>query len=312
MTNAKKDIIGRDESLDVVKSILIVCVVLGHAMREGSWQCEMDTFVLGFIYRFHMPLFVLLCGYFFKFDAPLVMVRKIFLRYWLPYLSGGLLFVIGLGIFKGTSYVASMRNLLFGRGLGAMWFLYSIAAIESVLCTSYATFRRNRELGIFSALGMFVIAILLPIRVESWSVFYFLCGILLKGNLPDCRWGVAFGLLAVSVLWVTDLPWYTEITFVSICFVSCIGVILLWIAKWLLKFKFGCRLAWLGRQTMVILIFHPLFNLVLFRAIPFFASIDKTGLLFWVVESILGIVGCLVVGNMLQRTKIGVLFGVRV
>jgi fucose 4-O-acetylase-like acetyltransferase len=300
----------RDLSLDVIKAILIICVVLGHAMRIGTYSGGMNI-IVDFIYHFHMPLFVLLTGYFFKFDMPSVLIKKIVMRYWLPYCSGGMLFVIGLRIFKGVSVVESLRNLVVGRGLGAMWFLYTIAAIETILYVSYVLFRRNREFGLLMAIALFVITIEAPIRVESWSVFYFLCGMLLKGNLIDCRWGIVFGFLAVIIYSIVDLPWYTDLSFVSMCFVISIGLLLHWSAKRLLKFHVGSFLAWLGKGTLVILIFHPLFNLVLSRTAQFFSTIEKTGLSFWLIEAIVGIVGSLFLGRILRFVKLNTLFGLK-
>ena len=300
----------RDLSLDVVKALLIVLVVLGHSAREGAGSNVMNG-IVSFIYHFHMPFFVLLCGYFFKFDTPSVMARKICLRYWLPYLSGGLLFVAGLWAFKGVAVCESLVNLMLGYRLGAMWFLYTIAAIETVLCISHAISARNRELGLLVAIGLFVAAIAHPVRVESWSVFYFLCGVLLKGRLPACRWGAAFGLLAAAIYCAIDLPWYTELSVVSMAFVACIGVLLRWCSEWLLQFRAGRLLARLGRWTIVILIFHPLFNLFLSRAAPIFASVDGTGVAFWIVEAIAGIAGSLLVGKLLCLVKLNTLFGLR-
>ena len=297
-------------TLDVVKAMLVVCVVFGHAMRDGSCSGVMNG-IVGFIYHFHMPLFVLICGYFFKLDAPSVMARKICLRYWLPYISGGMLFVVGLWAFKGTSVVESLDNLMVGRGLGAMWFLYTIAAIESILCVSYVAFRRSRELGVLVAAVLFGVSIVAPIRVESWSVFYFLCGMLLKGKLPEFKYGWAFGVLAVVAYCAMDLPWYTELSWVSMCVVACIGILLRWGAYRLLRFRIGGFLTWLGKGTLVILIFHPLFNLILSRASRCFASIDGTGLSFWIVEAVVGIAGSLLVGNLLRLVKINTLFGLR-
>ena len=301
---------GRDLSLDVVKAMLIVCVVFGHAMRDGSCSGIMND-IVSLIYHFHMPLFVLICGYFFKFDTPSVMARKICLRYWVPYISGGMLFVVGLWAFKGTFVVESLGNLMVGRALGAMWFLYTIAAVESILCVSYAIFVRSRELGVLVAAALFSVAIVSPIRVESWSLFYFLCGMLLKGNLPEFKYGWIFGLLAVIVYWMTELPWYTELSWVSMCFVACMGVLLRWSAGCLLKFRVGRFLTWLGKGTLVILIFHPLFNLILSRVSHCFASIDGTGLSFWIVEAVLGITGSLLVGNLLRLVKLNTLFGLK-
>lgn len=301
---------GRDLTLDVVKAMLIVCVVFGHAMREGSCSGVMNN-IVGFIYHFHMPLFVLICGYFFKIDAPSVMARKICLRYWLPYVSGGMLFVIGLWVFKGVSISESLCNLMVGRGLGAMWFLYAIAAIETILCVSYAISTRSREFAVLIAATLFFVSIEAPIRVEAWSVFYFLFGMLLKGNLPDFKLGWAFGLLAAVVYCMTDLPWYTELSLTSMCFAACIGIFLRWIAYRLLRFRVGRFLTWLGKGTLVILIFHPLFNLVLSRASLYFASIDGTGISFWIVEAVAGIAGSLIVGRLLRLVNLNMLFGLR-
>ena len=314
MASAKKSSLpitgGRDLSLDVVKAMLIVLVVLGHARREGSCASVMND-IVGFIYHFHMPLFVLICGYFFRFDTPFVMVRKICLRYWLPYVSGGMLFVVGLWAIKGISPVESLGNLLVGRGLGAMWFLYTIAAIETIFCASYAAFMRNRGLAVLVAVGSFLVTIEAPIRVEPWSVFYFMCGMLIKGNMPDFKYGWVFGVLAATVYCMVDLPWYTELSLTSMCFVLCVGILLRWMAGILLELRVGKFLAWLGRGTLVILIFHPLFNLVMSCATLCFASIDRTGLSFWIAEAVVGIAGSLFAGKLLRLVKLNVLFGLR-
>lgn len=298
----------RDLSLDVVKAMLIVLVVLGHAMRKGSCSGIMND-IVAFIYHFHMPLFVLICGYFFKFDVPSVMVRKICLRYWLPYVSGGILFVVGLWAFKGVSAIESLGNLMVGRGLGAMWFLYTIAAIETILCVSYAIFTRSRDLGILVVVGLFLVAIELPIRVEPWSVFYFLCGMLLKGKLSLFKYGWVFAVLAAIIYCMTDLPWYTELSFVSMCFVGCIGILLHWSAGLLLRWRVGNFLAGLGKGTLLILIFHPLFNLMMSRVSHCFSFVDGTGLLFWIAEAFVGIAGSLLVGRLLHLVKLNAFFG---
>ena len=56
---------NRDLSLDVVKALLIVLVVLGHSARAGACSNVMNG-IVSFIYHFHMPLFVIICGYFFQ------------------------------------------------------------------------------------------------------------------------------------------------------------------------------------------------------------------------------------------------------
>lgn len=57
----------RDLSFDILKGILIYLVVLGHAYsyEYGSTDCW-HTHPFNFIYTFHMPLFVMVSGYFFS------------------------------------------------------------------------------------------------------------------------------------------------------------------------------------------------------------------------------------------------------
>ena len=55
---------------DILRGFAIVLVVLGHCIQEGSGeQFKLDTMyfndkVYQFIYSFHMPLFMLISGYF--------------------------------------------------------------------------------------------------------------------------------------------------------------------------------------------------------------------------------------------------------
>jgi hypothetical protein len=128
----------------------------------------------------------------------------------------------------------------------------------------------------------------------------------------NCGYGVGFGVLGGFIYYAAELPWYTELSVISMCFVACIGAFLKWSAGRLLQCSLGGWLAWLGRWTLIILIFHPLFNLVLSHLAPVFSLIDNTGLLFWFSETVLGIAGCLLMGVFLKWFKLGVLFGVRV
>lgn len=52
----------RDSLLDNYKLLMIILVVLGHGMEQGSGKLT-DTFYL-FMYLFHMPAFVMVAGYF--------------------------------------------------------------------------------------------------------------------------------------------------------------------------------------------------------------------------------------------------------
>lgn len=52
--------------IDNLKCFAIFCVVLGHALQYTSGKYLEDNFVFNFIYTFHMPLFMMMSGYFFR------------------------------------------------------------------------------------------------------------------------------------------------------------------------------------------------------------------------------------------------------
>ena len=67
----------RNVSIDIAKGIGILLVIIGHGAIP-SW-CK-DA-----IFSFHMPLFFILSGYFFRNETPLVRMRKDAKRLLLPY-----------------------------------------------------------------------------------------------------------------------------------------------------------------------------------------------------------------------------------
>lgn len=67
----------RNVSIDIAKGIGILLVIIGHG-AISSW-CK-DA-----IFSFHMPLFFILSGYFFRNETPLVRMRKDARRLLLPY-----------------------------------------------------------------------------------------------------------------------------------------------------------------------------------------------------------------------------------
>ena len=72
--------LGRDNTIDIVKAIGIIFVVIGHCCaipRHGgdvSWQ----IYICDYIYTFHMPLFFFVSGYFLV--IAVLMINLILLR----------------------------------------------------------------------------------------------------------------------------------------------------------------------------------------------------------------------------------------
>lgn len=69
--------IKRNIAIDIAKGIGILLVIIGHGAIP-SWSKDA-------IFSFHMPLFFILSGYFFRDETPLVRMRKDAKRLLLPY-----------------------------------------------------------------------------------------------------------------------------------------------------------------------------------------------------------------------------------
>jgi fucose 4-O-acetylase-like acetyltransferase len=104
---------NRDERLDALKGLLMVLVVLGHVMGTcGTGQLR--GYVGTYIYWFHMPLFILISGYFTH-------IKSSFREF-----AGGLLGIVcPLIIFQALSFL--------------LLYLYNGRAFPSLLYTPYWT-----------------------------------------------------------------------------------------------------------------------------------------------------------------------------
>ena len=117
----------RIQYLDLAKGIAILCVLIGHFMQYATDSEAMTTRTLlwEFIYSFHMPLFMLLSGYFIHFDIDIERLRKRFMCL----IVSGILWssIIALTLYVLVNY-AHFRNPIedqtfFLRVFKQFWFL---------------------------------------------------------------------------------------------------------------------------------------------------------------------------------------------
>ena len=73
----------RDYYFDNLKALLIFLVVLGHMLLYFTGICNNIKIIVDFIYVFHMPLFIFVTGY---FSQPKIKEKNIFIVYLIPYL----------------------------------------------------------------------------------------------------------------------------------------------------------------------------------------------------------------------------------
>jgi fucose 4-O-acetylase-like acetyltransferase len=71
----------RVEFLDIIKAFAIFCVVWGHSVQYLYSSDFLSNKVFEFIYSFHMPLFMILSGYFFRSSLKLSFIKLLFKKF---------------------------------------------------------------------------------------------------------------------------------------------------------------------------------------------------------------------------------------
>ena len=111
--------------LDFLKFFAIASVLLGHSVEQTTGNDFWDNPIWSFIYTYHMPLFMLLCGYFFGSSLKLSLgelIRKKFVQLIIPSLSAFALMVIFVTL-TGYNPCPELMDFSWFGFMNAVWFL---------------------------------------------------------------------------------------------------------------------------------------------------------------------------------------------
>ena len=113
----------RDATLDGIKFVLICLVTIGHSVETSKSVNEVSCILYSVIYSFHMPLFVLLSGYFSK-NLDLIKIKRQSLELLETYLV--MTIAIGLLLDKNPLHVIFYPS-------PSCWYLLSLIAWRWIL-----------------------------------------------------------------------------------------------------------------------------------------------------------------------------------
>lgn len=215
----------RNLHLDTIKGILITLVVFGHII-ESHIDKPLELGIYNTIYSFHMPLFVLISGYFFN---PFSSVKKNLinsLHLFETYLVFQTINLILM--WKGGGHITPMSIFL---PSWTLWYLLALAAWR-VMTTigSKIIPRQNFFVIIFTvAIIVSIFAGFIPLSAEFsvQRIFYyypiFLIGVLIriKGlelTLIESKTPIIGGGILLTISILVLLFSYTDITFDNIRF----------------------------------------------------------------------------------------------
>lgn len=131
---------SRELSFDILKSLAIYLVLWGHCMQHLQHEVAgRDFFVFRLIYSFHMPLFMMVSGYFayssFNLSPKVFFLKKVKRLLW-PWISGSI--IICLLTLLGLSDVSNDLPLLLilKKIMWHFWFFRSLFICYAIVFCS--------------------------------------------------------------------------------------------------------------------------------------------------------------------------------
>lgn len=145
----------RNNSVDIAKGIAILLVIVGHTV-------DVPEMVKHIIFSFHMPLFFILSGWFFKIKDAKEQIAKDVKRLLVPYIFTSVLFLFWwMSIYIITGELGGIKekliSVIYGSGtihesplfgdvppLGAIWFLLALfwcRLFYGLLCKKFDSVR---------------------------------------------------------------------------------------------------------------------------------------------------------------------------
>ena len=168
--NTKYYTTKRNHFLDLVKAFAIILVVIGHNIQFGSGanyleeKLFFDNIYFKYIYSFHMPLFMLISGYFFAYGitkkAKDIFINK-FKSLIVPILTWAIfplvVFVITTILKNDFSIIATIKYYI-SYSLFSLWFLWAVFWCSLLVLITNKIFKDE----IFIYILIFTISFFLP------------------------------------------------------------------------------------------------------------------------------------------------------
>lgn len=139
--NSGSEMNDRIESFDILKGIGVLLVIVGHTFMKEIGP---------FIQAFHMPLFFIVAGYFFKYKPLSEQMKKDFRRLIVPYFVVVLItaLIASLKYYKSTHEINLFLSTLYECGTPA-WFLLALFGAKQLFNIIYGYFENYYLLIVF-------------------------------------------------------------------------------------------------------------------------------------------------------------------
>ena len=317
----------RNTDIDWIRAILIILMILIHIVSFGNAYPQLKAGILSFM----MPTFLIITGYLVNIGKNPKEMGRYLMCLALPY-------VIMVTGFSVLSYFMPVRDgitelslsqiceKIFVTSIGPYWFIQTM-----IICgiLYYVSFNgetwgklRQGETTMSTTTSLFIFATLLlllsktPALSPSAATYYFI-GVVLR----QCH--IGFDRIfrpspAALLLWLLLLgmeEWYDWGTLAIVFSCWCCISSLMWIHSLIKRLQDNASvrktedtLLYIGRNTLPIYLFHPIFTMAAKFYHPLF-SWDRSEIIFALVTIFIAIAGSIGIAKMMEKTHLAYLFG---
>ena len=294
--------------LDYLKCIMIILMIGFHLV----YFSELHPYAKQVVYTFHMPVFLLISGYLMNFNKPATLFFKTILWLAVPYIVMESGYIMAASILPIREHIDNLTigvliNKLLINPIGPYWYLQTL-----ILCgtTYYAIFKlsESKFFTQFILTGIFYFLFSQFGLVSLSLSLYFLTGIVIRNStlsFLDIFRSSFLSIIALAFLIINPDNLHSDsgsgilIVYMSISFCLTIYSHLKGLVLSIMLF--------LGRNTLVLFLFSPIFTIMCKQFIPIL-SFDPTGLLFLLVSLIVCVTGSLSVGWIMDACRLSSFF----
>ncbi|MGN0280939.1 MAG: acyltransferase [Prevotella sp.] len=298
--------------IDYVRCVLMAIVILVHVVNFGTLHPDFKTSM----FTFFMPAFLIITGYLVNVEKSVRDFASYLLRITLFY-------VIMVTAFSQLSLLLPVRDglsepslqalaeRLFVKSIGPYWFFY-----DMIVCgmAYYVVFHfLGKRLDVASRLALFafvlyVEATFVPLLTFGDASLYFIGAALRQLGVPFLK---AFRPSPYSLLPFLLLIMQRDLWNKWLCLLLPFFAVsfLVW-CRGVTPAKVRNVMEYVGRNTLTIYMFHPIFTMASKYYLPLF-SFDSTGIIHAVVTIVLGGAGSLTIAYVLDKVNMSRLFGTK-
>ena len=305
------DKIKNIDEIDLLKCVCIMLMVMFHLVYVE----EQHPLAKQIVFTFHMPIFLMISGYLCNVEKHLKGFLRSAMAIALPYFVMEVAYIVGAAMLPINEHIDNLTvavffEKLFIHPIGPYWYLHTLLICNAINYVSYRLFNYNASFFPFMIILLSGMMLLNLINISS--LVYYSVGVLIRCKIGDFR--SLFVASPLSIVMLAGVVFFSMDTSESGGGVSSLGRItpegfafnffiigsLLFLFT-CVKGKIRSLMTLVGKETLAILLFSPIFTFVSKFYQNLLCGIDPSGVLFAVVSVVVAVTGSILIKRAMQK-----------